>query len=292
MAMRPPGPQVGVLLEGGALDQAPLGGEDQVALPLEAPHGQKSRHLLLLGEGQEGLHVDSPGLAAHLRQVVDLEAVDPAPVAEDEEVVVGVGHEDVGGLVLLLGLARHEALAAPPLGPIGLQGKALQEALGGEGDDHGLVLNEVLGVEALLKLGDEGAPCVPVLFLDPEELPLDLAPEAAFVLQDGLEAGDLLHELPVFFQELLPLQGHQALEAHVQDGLGLGLGEAEALHEAPPGGGGVLGGPDQGDDLVDVVQGDEEALQDVGPLLGLLEVKEAPAPDHLLAVVQVVAHEV
>lgn len=180
----------------------------------------------------------------------------------------------------------------PALGPVALQGEALEEALGREGDDHGLVLNQVLGVEGLLKLGDEGAPRVPVLLLDPEEVGLDLGEEAGLVLEDRLQAGDLLHEPPVLLQKLLPFQGHEALEAHVQDGLGLGLGEAEAFHEGDAGLGGVLGAADQGDDLVNVVQGDEEAFQDVGPLLRLPELKEAPAAHHLLAVVQVVAHQV
>lgn len=44
--------QVLVLLEGGALDEAPLGGEDQVAFLVQAPHGEEGRHLLVLGEGR------------------------------------------------------------------------------------------------------------------------------------------------------------------------------------------------------------------------------------------------
>lgn len=106
--------QVLVLLEGGALDEAPLGGEDQVAFLVQAPHGEEGRHLLVLGEGEEAFHVDAPGLAAHLGKLVDLEAVDAAPVREEEEVVVGVGHEDVGGLVFLLGPARQKALPPRP----------------------------------------------------------------------------------------------------------------------------------------------------------------------------------
>ena len=40
-------------------------------------------------------------------------------------------------------------------------------------------------------------------------------------------------------------------------------------HQPVAGGGLVLGRPDQGDDRVDHVEGLEEALDDVGPVLGL-----------------------
>ena len=79
--------------------------------------------------------------------------------------------------------------------------------------------------------------------------------------------------------ELIPLETDEALQTHVQNGLALTLGEAE------PGGQPCLGFLGAGgslhdlDHLVDVVGGDDEALQDVEPLHGPVEVEAGAAGD-------------
>ncbi len=78
-------------------------------------------------------------------------------------------------------------------------------------------------------------------------------------------------------------------QRHVQDVVGLDLGELELRHEALPGGLGVLGRPDDGDDLVQVVERDQQPEHDVVAILGLAQqVPRAPA-DHVHLVIDVVA---
>ena len=69
---------------------------------------------------------------------------------------------------------------------------------------------------------------------------------------------------------------------HVEDVVGLRLGELErSRHQAGPSCGAVRRRPDQRDDGVDHVDGLEEALDDVGAVLGLLEAELRAAGEHL-----------
>ena len=106
--------------------------------------------------------------------------------------------------------------------------------------------------------------------------------------EEVLEVGDPGLDLGELGLELLGLEAGQAGEAHVEDGLGLDLVEAEALHEALLGQLGILGCLDDLDDFVDVLEGDDEAAQDMGLFLGLAQL-EAGAPGHDL---DAVLHEV
>ena len=115
-----------------------------------------------------------------------------------------------------------------------------------------------------------------------------------FVGEDGLELGDDFLHLGQLVEDLLPLQPGEALEPHVQDGLGLPADRqrvgsflmAAAVANAPamrPGLGllGALGGPDELDDRVQVVQGDLQAHEDVVALLGLPQLEHGPPGHHL-----------
>ena len=98
------------------------------------------------------------------------------------------------------------------------------------------------------------------------------AVELGRVGQDGLELGDGLLQLGQLLLEVDAGQPGEAAELHVEDVVGLDLGELEGLgHQAAHGPRAVLAGPDGGDDLVDHVEGPEQTLDDVGPGLGLLQ---------------------
>ena len=97
--------------------------------------------------------------------------------------------------------------------------------------------------------------------------------------------------LEVLVFDLLALEGGQAGEAHVEDGLRLGLGQAEPGHQVGAGRLDVGRLADRLDDRVEVVEGDLEALEDVRPGAGLAEVELGPPPDDLAAVVDVVLED-
>ena len=87
---------------------------------------------------------------------------------------------------------------------------------------------------------------------------------AALVGQDQLEVGDRGSQVGELGVEVDAGQAGEPAERHVEDVLGLDVGELERFgHEAGPGGRAVLAGPDEGDDLVDDVEGLHQAFDDV-----------------------------
>ena len=99
--------------------------------------------------------------------------------------------------------------------------------------------------------------------------------------KDRAQLLDNLHQLRELVHDLLPLEAGEALELHLQNGLGLELGQAEVRHQALAGLGGRLRPANEPDDLVEAVQRDAQPLEDVGPRLGLAKLELGPAPDDL-----------
>jgi hypothetical protein len=81
--------------------------------------------------------------------------------------------------------------------------------------------------------------------------------------------------------DLLAFKGSQAAQLHVQDGPGLQLVDVQQFHQAVARSLGGIGGPDQGDDLVQHVQGLQECTQDVRFLLGLAQAVPGAAGDDI-----------
>ena len=78
----------------------------------------------------------------------------------------------------------------------------------------------------------------------------------------------------------------------IHNGFGLHFGEAPPGHEAVLRVLDRLGGADERDDLIDNVEGFEEAFQDMGARLGFLEVEAGASHHHLVAVFHVLRNHV
>jgi hypothetical protein len=104
-----------------------------------------------------------------------------------------------------------------------------------------------------------------------------------------MRAPELLHLL----LELRPAQASEAAQLHVEDVFGLHLGELEGLRlQRVASGGLVRRGADRGDDLVDEVERLDEALDDVRPVLRLLQAELGAPGDDLHLVLDVVEERV
>ena len=150
----------------------------------------------------------------------------------------------------------------------------------GEGVDALLLLDEVLDVYLVLDVLDICLARVAVLVAQGGELVLEDTLYLFRVRQEALVIGDTLLELGVFLFQLLAVKTLECFEAHIEDGLGLYLVQAEAGHEVFPGV--VIALADDTDDLVYIVLGNEQALEEVLALPGLSEVILRAPGDELL----------
>ena len=91
--------------------------------------------------------------------------------------------------------------------------------------------------------------------------------------------------------QLVDLEAGELGEPHVEDRVALLLAEPEPLAQLGVGLGRVVRAADDLDHLVDVVDGDLEALEDVLPGLRGIEVELGPPDDDLVAVLDVVLEQ-
>src|SRR5438105_1471721 len=275
------GARVRVRLELGLLHLPLLGAEEDVAAGAEVLHGHAGGHRLALAEREQVDHGLALGLAPALGDLVDLQPVHLAEVGEEEEVRVRGGDEEVFDDVFLFRLHASHALAAAALAAVGLDVRALDVARARDGDHHLLVGEEILDRQ-LRRLGENlGAPRVRVPLFDLEQLPFDDAHQLGVRGQDALELLDQREHLLVLLDDLVPLQLGQALQPHVQDGLGLDLGELEPRHQRVLGGVGAVRAADDADDHVELLDGLAQAREHVRPLLRARELVPCPAGDDL-----------
>ena len=143
---------VGVLGDLGLLD-GPVGRphHEEAALVEVRDADHRGQLLVLLEVEQAGDRLAARG-AGGLLDLVDLLHVDPAVVHEEQDVVVGVGGEQVlDEVAVLVGRGLGELRALGPLAAALLQavlgdGGALDEAGVGDGDHAALVGHDVLGI--------------------------------------------------------------------------------------------------------------------------------------------------
>ena len=193
--------------------------------------------------------------------------------------------------VPLLGRHAGAPLAAAQLGAVERERRALHVPGVRDRDHHLLVGDHVLDRDVVRLGHDLGAPGVAVALLDLGQLPLDLGEQQGVGAEDGAQAIDHLEQLAVLVDQLLPLEAGEALEAHVEDRLGLHLREAEDAHQPLARHRRGLAGADRRDHLVEDVERLEQALDDVGPLLGLAQVVAGAADHHRPAVVEEVGEQ-
>jgi hypothetical protein len=255
---------VGVVGERALLDDAALGGHDEEAVLGEVLHAKHGGDLFALGEPEEG----GDGLALRgagaLGDVVDLLRMALADAGEEEDVVVRRGGEEVLHEVLLVGLGADDALAAALLRAVVGDGGALDEAEVGDGDDAALVGDDVLHAELAGGADDLGAAGRGVFRLHLAKLLLDQGHEHGLGLEDRAELRDELHQGEVFGLDLAALETGELVEAKLEDGVGLALGERILRHQLLLGLLAVLRGADDFDEVVEVIEGDDVALEDVG----------------------------
>ena len=263
IALMPVDPDVAVGREQRLLHRALPGGEEEELVVGELADRHQRRDLLAGLDGDAVDHRLAARRAAGLRDLVDLEPVELPGVGEEEHVVVRARDEEVLDPVVVLEVGAVEAPAAAPLPLVGGDRDPLDVAGVGDGDDHVLFGDQVFDRELALVAHDLGPALVAELLHHLAHLLLEDRHPLRLGREDALQ---LLDRGPDFLElglQLLDLEAGELGQPHVEDRVGLLLAQLEPLPEPGVGLGRVLGAADDLDDLVDVVDGDLEAFEDV-----------------------------
>ncbi len=204
---------------------------------------------------------------------MDADAGDLPLGAEEIEIVARVGRDERG----------HRRAQVLP----GAAARAGQRPIGRDTHPHLFVRQQIVsGQRPTLAVGDLRAAGVAVAGLEVGQVLLDQGQHLLGRLEQRLQLADQRDQLAILVLQLAAFQGRQAAQLHIQDRLGLNLGEAELLDEAQFGIVRRLGLANERNHLIKHVQRPQQPFQDVGPLPGLLQLVLAAAHDHILPVLQ------
>ena len=245
------------------------GGEHKVLVGREVLRRDDGADGLALLERQQVHDGRAARMTGCLGQLVDLQTIYLALRGEEQHEGVRGRDEQVLDVVVILQVHRLHALAAALLLTVRGNGQALDVAGLRDRDHHALLGDEVFDVQVLGGIGELRSAGGVELLLDLLQLLLDDVAHQLRVGEDAVVVRDLLAQLFQLGLDLLALQTGQAAQAHLQDGRGLLVGQAEALGQSCRRLLVGLRGADDADDLVDVVECNHIAFQDMGALLGL-----------------------
>ncbi|MPM56764.1 hypothetical protein SDC9_103578 [bioreactor metagenome] len=131
-----------------------------------------------------------------------------------------------------------------------------------------------------------------MLFFDHQRFFLDDGEQLTLVIENALQIVHALAQHAILFQNLIAFQTGQTLETHVQNRLRLPLGEAEALYELLPRLVWTCALLDEVYNLVDVVQRDDEAFQNMEALLRAVEVIGRAAGDNVFLMLEIIIEHI
>ena len=171
---------------------------------------------------------------------------------------------------------------------VGGEREALHVSRRGQRDHHLLVGDHVLDPDVALEVGDLGAALVAVGIDDLRQLVLDQGHHPGLVGEDRPQLADPLHQVGVLAADLVGLQRREPLQSHVEDRLRLLARELELLDQPVASAVRVLGGADQLDHRVEVVERDQQPLENVGAGLGAAQLVLGAPGDDLALVLDVV----
>ncbi len=166
--------------------------------------------------------------APALRHVVHLDPVQTPAIGEAQHVVVGIGDEQVVDEIVFLGRSGLLATTAALLRPVVGEWLGLHVAGMRQRHHHILGRDQVLHTQVLGVHHDFAAAFVAELAAGLRELVGDYLGSALRFGKDVEQVGNVVHDLFVLVDDLLPLQAGQALQLHFEDTLRLHLGESVA----------------------------------------------------------------
>ena len=281
---------VGVQLN--AFDNTLSRDHDKVLALFKFRHADHRRDLFIRRDREQVGYIDALCLTCALGHLVAFQAVDPALIGEEQHIVVRVDDEHLGGDVLLAARHARNASAASALELVGIHRKALDVTELRQREHALLLRDQVLNVHLAADGADLCASRVGVFIANRKELLLDdlelfgVAGEYLVIFLDFcLQSGDLFFYFGAFHIGELS-------QTHLHDRVCLHLVQAKALHQRGSGGRQILAAPDDGDDLVDKVYRDLQALQNMGAVHGFFEIELRSAVNDLFLKVDVAAQHI
>src|SRR5690606_35871022 len=284
------GPRPGEGLERRLLDDALLGAQHNVVvvhvfLVVKVFHVDDSPDPIARLNADEVLNRPALGCLGALRNLVHFLPEHLPQIGENKQIVVCQRDEQVLCKVVFLGGYAPGPHATTSLGAIvGKQG-AFDIPLVGYRDHHFLVGDHILRGNVVFARDYFSPTVITVAVAELFHFVLDDLHSQGFIRQDVSEPGDELLYLLVFLLNFFALEPGQALQAHVEYGLGLDFRKAKTLYETGTGRVRIGRTANQGDYFVEVVERNEISFQDMCPPFRFRQCELGTPDVHVMSVV-------
>ena len=155
-------------------------------------------------------------------------------------------------------------------------------------DDCRLIRDHILSGNIEPVKSDLCSSVISVLVGNLNQLLFDHAKKLMSVGKNHAKTCDCLLQSLIFTLDLTSLQACQSTKTHINDSLCLRIGETESLDEFCFGDLNIFRRTNNMDDLVNIIERNEQALQNMGTLLSLVEVIFCAACHNIFLMFQVV----
>ncbi len=221
-------------------------------------------------------------ITASLLNFIRLGAVDATEVGEEQQPSMGGRHKEVLDHIVSAELRTPDTFTTAVLAPVVVAPSSLDIATAGDRDDHLFLGNQVFIGHSTFEALEDLSPTV--ITKTVHYLLELLGHDRALSLvtgEDGLVFGDHLFKLCCLVHDLLTLERCQATKLEVQDGESLILIDTQEFLEALFGLFDSGGLSNEGDDLIQSVQGLEITAEDVSIGFCFIQAELCPANNHL-----------
>ena len=207
-----------ILFERRLLHHATAGGQEEALIfflkARDRPALRYPLSLLKLEQIDQGAAL---GIASEFGQLENPHREDFSERCEHQQPVVGTRHKEVLDGIVSVALGAFEALATPLLSPVGIGRRSLHIAIFGDRDHHRCLGDQLRHIADIGHVAaDFGPPRICVLGLEGHKLLTDQGPDVGFAGEDPAELSDLAKQLAVLAGKPLLLQIDQLAEREPQ----------------------------------------------------------------------------
>ena len=286
-----------VVFERGLFHQTVAGSKDQVVVLdvlgiVQTFDVDEGADLLVFLQVNHVLHSTAFRLAVAFRQVIDLDPVQTAEVGKEHHSRVHRRGVNVLDEIFVTRVAGLGAYTSSTLLTEISQRRTFDVAQVRDGDNHIVVGIHIFGVELGSHLHDARAALVGVLILDLLQFGCYELVAQTLVSEQLVEVCNLLLEFSVLGFQLINTQACERSQTHLHDSLTLRIVEIEALLQVRLCISRRAAGADDLNHLVDVIHGDDQALQNMRTLLCLAQQVTRTARNNIHTVLDKVAYQV
>ena len=199
-----------------------------------------------------------------------------------------IGHQKLINVVILQRLDALDSSSAPVLTAEVVIAHPLDITQLRHRDDDIPAFDQILDAHVIRGEANLCSSFIPEFLGDLQQFSSDHTEQFLLIGQNRRQPLNQLHQGSIFFLDLASFQTCQRPQAHIHNRLCLNIIQTKPLHQFCLRKRDALTSADDPDHFIDVVERNQQAFQDMSPLLCLVQIIPRPSGDDILLVFQII----